>query len=93
MAKRVLSDYAVPYREIFIDGDKQARERVLAWTGFLSVPTLIVVQDGEDVPCEAPPPLPKGASPRGIDRGVMITEPSTEQLAAWLLKHGLIKAV
>jgi glutaredoxin len=89
-AKLVLHEHQIPYREVFIDQDPAARERVLDWTGFLSVPTLIVAPLGEDLPLEIPPPLPKGASPRGIDRGAMITEPNTKQFSEWLRKHGFM---
>lgn len=92
LAKAVLRDYAVPYREIFIDRDHEARQRVLVWTGFLSVPTLVVSHNGDALPLSEPAPLPRGASPRGIDRGAMITEPSLPQLTAWLQKHGFIAA-
>lgn len=90
-AKRILQQEDVAYREIFIDKDAQARARVLEWTGFLSVPTLIVAHEGDNLPLDEPAPLPQGASPRGIDRGAMITEPSAEELRAWLQKHELIR--
>ena len=93
LAKRVLSDYAVPYREVNIDQDETAKARVLHWTGFMSVPTLVVAEVGEDLPCEPPAPLSPGRSPRGIDRGTMITEPSLEDLTQWLLRHGFIDQV
>lgn len=89
VARRVLQQQNISYREVFIDQDRQARDRVLQWTGFLSVPTLIVTANGDDLPLEEPAPLPAGTSPRGIDRGAMITEPSTEQFMAWLQKHEL----
>jgi glutaredoxin len=91
LAKRVLSDYAVPYREVFIDIDDGARRRVLAWTGFLSVPTLVAAQPGEDMPYQEPEMLVAGSSPRGINRGSMITEPNIEQLLNWLAQHGFIE--
>jgi glutaredoxin len=93
VAKRVLKDYAVPYREIHIDRDEDARARVIAWTGFQSVPTLIVADGESTEPFEPPAPLEPGSSPRGIDRGAMITEATVEQLSAWLLRHGLIDAI
>lgn len=92
LALRVLNDYDVPYREIFIDRDEEARERVLTWTGFLSVPTLVVAEQDSDLPYETPAPLPSGASPRGINRGSMITEPNIEQLTTWLQEHAFIQA-
>jgi glutaredoxin len=93
LAKRVLSDYTVSYREVFIDKDDDARERVVEWTGFLSVPTLVVAETGSLLPFSDPSPLPRGASPRGIDRGAMLTEPSSNELARWLLKHGFIDEI
>lgn len=89
-AKRVLQHHDVCYREIMIDQDPQAKQRVIDWTGFLSVPTLIVAHQGEDMPFEAVTPLEPGASPRGIDRGAMITEAYESELEDWLRKHGFI---
>jgi glutaredoxin len=93
LAKRVLNDYAVPFREIFIDQDDPARQRVLAWTGFLAVPTLVVARCGEALPFLEPSPLPAGSSPRGINRGTMITEPNIAQLTEWLQQNGFLSAV
>jgi glutaredoxin len=90
VAKRVLDDHAVRYREIFIDKDEVAKARVVEWTGFQSVPTLIVTTPGDLLPIAPPSFLAKGASPRGIDRGTMITEASADELTRWLRKHGFI---
>lgn len=91
IARQVLADYGVPYREIFIDKDAEARQRVIAWTGFQSVPTLVVAADAESpLPYEEPAYLPSGESPRGINRGAMITEPNAEQLTDWLIQHGFV---
>ena len=89
-AKRVFERENVEYREIFIDQDDIARDRVVEWTGFQSVPTLIVARPGEDLPYEDPTPLEPGSSPKGIDRGSMITEPGEIRLENWLRKHGFI---
>ncbi len=89
-AKRVLTAHEIPYREIFIDRDEQAKARVLEWTGFLSVPTLIVADAGSNLPYTDFAPLPRGESPRGIDRGPMLTEGSREDVENWLRKHGFI---
>jgi len=91
LAKRVLNDYHVPYREIAIDRNLTARQWVMAVTGFLSVPTLVVAHPGETLPYEEPLALAAGASPRGVNRGAIITEPSTEQLLGWLQQHGFIQ--
>lgn len=90
LAKRVLSDYAVAYHELLIDKDPAARERLQQMVGYLSVPTLVVARQGEVVPYEVPVPLEHGASPRGIDRESIITEPNAEQLIRWLVKHRFI---
>ncbi len=89
-AKRVFDRFTVPYREVFIDEDETANQRVLDWTGFKSVPTIIVARPGEDLPYEDPAPL-EGGSPKGVDRGSMITEPGEVQLEEWLRKHGFIE--
>ncbi len=91
LAKRILNDYHVPYHEIIIDRDTKARQWVMHVTGFLSVPTLVVANPGEIVPYEEPLPLERGASPRGINRGAIITEPNMTQLTDWLQQHGFIR--
>ncbi len=87
-ARRLFSDLAIEYKEIYIDQDETARNRVIDWTGFASVPTIILAGE-DDLPIAPPSYLEKGASPRGIDRGVMITEPIREELNLWLQKQGL----
>jgi glutaredoxin len=87
IAKKTLSKYNVSFREIFIDKDDKARQYVLSWTGFLSVPTLIVANAGNKLPYQAPAPLEKGQSPRGINRGTIITEASRDELIEWLAQH------
>ena len=89
-AKRVLERERIPYRELYIDEDPAAKQRVIEWTGFQSVPTIILAQPGEILPYEAPEPLAPGASPKGIDRGPMITEPGEVQLENWLRRHGFM---
>lgn len=91
IAKKVLEEEGVDYHEIHIDDDDEARQRVIEWTGFRSVPTLVLADPGELVPFEPPAPLARGKSPRGIDRGSMITEPDDLQLKRWLENHGLLK--
>ena len=92
VAKRVFADFALGYREIMIDKDPGAKACVLAWTGFQSVPTIVIASAGSDRPIEEPAPLPFGSSPRGIDRGYMITEPHRMELKAWLVRHGFISS-
>ena len=89
-AKRVLDRENIPYREIYIDQDAAAEQRVIQWTGFKSVPTIVVARLGEDLPYLEPEPLLTD-SPRGVDRGTMITEPGEVTLETWLRKHGFMK--
>jgi glutaredoxin len=91
VAKQVLGDFSIPYQEIYIDKDESAKQRVIAWTGFQSVPTLVVANAGDILPYEEPAPLEKGHSPRGINRGSMLTEASADQLKTWLVQHGFIE--
>ena len=91
VARRVFDDYGLGYREIMIDRDSDARDRVLRWNGFQSVPTIIVARVGELEPYVDPEPLANGASPRGLDRGALITEPNLTQLERWLVGHNFIR--
>ena len=90
LAKQTLQLHGVAWREVLIDEDEDARRRLLDWVGFLSVPTLIVAAPGSDLPLEQPAALAAEISPRGIDRGSMITEPGMAQLSAWLQRNGLL---
>ena len=90
IAKMILDREQVPYREIFIDLDERAAKRVLKWTGYRVVPTLVVSKPGSLSPIEEPQSLSKGKSPRGMDRGFMISEPNPQQLDNWLKKHALL---
>lgn len=90
LARQELDRVGIPYREINVDQDPAARERLLAWTGYLSVPTLIIAAPGSDVPHTEPAPLELGSSPRGIDRGPMLTEPGRQQLRDWLRQSGFV---
>lgn len=90
IATTVLEQFDVPYEEVLIDVDEEALENVMNWTGFLSVPTLIVADADSVLPQTPPAPLPKGRSPKGVHRGSMITEPNRHQLIVWLAEHGFI---
>lgn len=89
-AERVFEKHGLSPRTILIDRSAEAEQRVVGWTGYRSVPTIIVARSGEDLPAEPPAPLAWGHSPRGIDRGSMITEATEEQLEGWLAQHGFI---
>lgn len=88
VARQALAQAGVPYREINIDLDAAARAWLLDTVHYLSVPTLVVALPGEDRPCTPPEPLREGLSPRGIDRGPVLTEPTAAELRGWLARHG-----
>ena len=50
LARDLLNRYNIPYREINITDDSIMAARVREWTNFLSVPTIIIANPGEDVP-------------------------------------------
>lgn len=89
-AKRLLDEHGLPYKEIMIDLDPEAQARVKQWTGFHSVPTLVIARAGDVGPVTEPRPLEPGRSPRGVDRGPLITEPDAIGLRHWLAAHGFI---
>ncbi len=90
MAREVLKRSRVPYREINIEADQEAAAKVKGWTGFHSVPTMVVAEGESLDPALPLEPFPQGASPRGLDRGGMITEPSAEELRRFLRRHGFM---
>lgn len=90
--QRALNEWGVPARFINIKEDRAAAARLKSWVGFESVPTVVLVEGESVEPCEPPAPLAAGASPRGIDRGSMITEANRTQLRNWLVKHGFLSA-
>ncbi len=88
--KRALAEWGVPHTLVDIKADRAAAERLRAWVGFESVPTVLIAEGDSLEPYEPPAPLPPGRSPRGVDRGSMITEISRAELRAWLVRHGLL---
>ena len=89
--REALAAWNVPYVDIDITHDGDAAHRVRTWTGFESVPTLVIADQDSVEPYTLPEPLAHRASPRGIDRGSMLTEPNRNQLRAWLSTHGLLE--
>jgi glutaredoxin len=89
--RAALQSWGVPAEFVNIEKDAAAARRVIAWTGFRSVPTLLIAEEGSLEPCEAPAALAPGASPHGVDRGSMLTEPTRAQLRSWLIAHSLLK--
>ena len=86
---RWLAEHPVEFVAFDIDSDDEAYRKVLAWTGHESVPTLVIAPDDGVDPIEPPVPLPPGRSPRGFDRGTMLTEPNPGQVASFLERHGI----
>jgi glutaredoxin len=90
LARDILNRYNIAYTEINIDHDPAMAARIKKWTNFLSVPTLVVANPGEDVPYTDFLPYPTDRPNRGYDRGPLITEPNNQQLEDWLHKHGFL---
>lgn len=88
--QRALNEWGVPATFINIKEDRAAAGRVRGWVGFESVPTVVLSEGDSEEPFEPPAPLPAGSSPRGLDRGSLITEATRNQLRAWLVKHSLL---
>ena len=85
-----LAEWGVPATFINIKEDQAAAARVRGWVGFESVPTVVIAEEGTVLPFEPPAPLVAGSSPRGVDRGSMITEATRNQLRTWLVKHNFL---
>lgn len=88
--QRALKEWDVPATFVNIKEDRAAATRLRGWVGFESVPTVVLAEEGSVEPCAAPAPLPVGSSPRGVDRGSLITEATRVQLRAWLVKQGIL---
>ncbi|MCU0507027.1 MAG: glutaredoxin family protein [Anaerolineae bacterium] len=88
--QRALNEWGVPATFVNIKEDRAAATRLRGWVGFESVPTVVLAEAGTVEPCEPPAPLVSGSSPRGVDRGSLITEATRVQLRAWLVKQGLL---
>lgn len=85
-----LRAWGVSFVTVNIREDRSAAARVRGWTGFESVPTLVIADEEGNEPFEPPAPLPPGRGPAGVDRGSLLTEPKRDQLRAWLVKNGLL---
>jgi glutaredoxin len=88
--QRALTEWRVPATFVNIKEDRSAATRVKTWVGFESVPTVVIAEENSLEPYEQPAALAPGASPRGVDRGSMLTEANRPQLRAWLVKHGIL---
>lgn len=89
--QRALKEWDVPATFVNIKEDRAAATRLRGWVGFESVPTVVLAEEGALEPFVAPSPLPTGSSPRGVDRGSLITEATRPQLRSWLVKQGVLQ--
>ena len=90
LARDLLDRYEVPYREISIDDDPTMAARVKEWTHHYSVPTIVIANQGEDVPFTDFLARPTHRTIKGYNRGPMITEPNNRDLEDWLHKHSFL---
>lgn len=88
--QRALTEWGVPAKFVNIKQDHDAAKRLKEWTGFESVPTVLIAEGDSIEPYEPPARLMPGTSPRGLDRGSLITEANRIQLREWLVKHGML---
>ncbi len=88
--REFLAQHSIPHRLIDANEDSAARDKVVAWTGYLSFPTLVIAEGDSLDPYEPPAPLKPGQSPRDVDRGTMLTEASTPMLEKFLKRHGFL---
>ena len=86
--QRWLQTHSLDFVELDIDTDDEAYARVVDWTGFESVPTLVIAPDDGIDPIDEPSPL-NGRSPRAVDRGTMLTEPNPGQIEPFLERNGI----
>ncbi|MCL5959395.1 MAG: glutaredoxin family protein [Chloroflexi bacterium] len=90
-AREVLRKLGVTYQEIDVEKDEEAARRLESWNnGFRSVPTIVIESESGISLAAEGPPEGKPRSPRGWDRGPMITEPSSGELEVFLRRHGVI---
>ena len=87
-ARRALEKWGLPYREINVNQDEQARQRCLDWNDCLAMPVIVIARPDKDLPIEPPTPLKRGQSPRNVDRGTMISEVGQSVLRTFLARHG-----
>jgi hypothetical protein len=90
LARRCLQEWGVPYTEVNISTDAEAAQELECLIGCQAVPTLIVAAEGR-CPIEPPSPINPPRSVRNLDRGAVISEPTSEGLRQFLLKHGLLQ--
>jgi glutaredoxin len=88
--ERALKEWQVPATIVNIKEDRASAALVKQWVGFESVPTVVITNGNSGEPFEPPAALAPGTSPRGVDRGSVLTEANRTQLRAWLVKHGLM---
>lgn len=85
-----LQQFEVPSIQfIDIHREEWAYDRVVAWTGHASVPTLVIADDDGDEPVTPPAPIGPGERIRGNDRGTMLTEPNPGQIEGFLRRNGV----
>ena len=89
--RRDLQEWGIPFREVNIDQDAAAAKRLEEWTGFLSVPTVLIADGNSNEPYQEPAGLSLDQNPRNFDRGCMISEPATANLRAFLAHNGFLE--
>jgi glutaredoxin len=89
-ARKLLTEWNIPYQEVDCSRDQAGLERIQKWNGHLGVPAVIVAEAGSVLPFREPDPKPAGRSTRDFNRGALITEPSEPGLREFLRQHGFL---
>lgn len=85
---RWLDQHPVEHEVRDIAFDESARCELRRLVGTESVPTLVITEDDSDDLVAPPEPL-GGRRTRATDRGSMLSEPRGDQIAPFLLRHGI----
>ncbi len=89
LARNCLAELNVQPIELNISIDRDAAQTLMEWVGSLSVPTLVVTDDHDQMSVPSQPLRPEQHT-RNTDRGSMISEPNCASLRLFLKKHGFI---
>lgn len=84
---RWLKDHPVAHEARDISLDPEARAELRALVGSEAVPTLVITEAHGRAPIRPPEPL--AGRTRAADRGTVISEPRVDQIAPFLLRHGI----
>jgi hypothetical protein len=89
LARRCLDEFRITPIELNISRHAGAAETLMELAGCLAVPTFVAA-DGDNQPIAPPRPMEPYRSVRNVDRGSIISEPTSDGLRAFLIRHGFL---